>query len=606
MSRIIVIFLILGTSLSAMSHGHHSERDPSLELEEYSRLLERIGSLEFESESQNLQMSVPFQKLFSLAANDYIEFLEGACDGCEIELSEEELLEKAKELIANGWFPANYQKAQKTIAIRYGSEFVNLGAVYGGVIGLLKVFFELVEDAALVVLKMPGLHVACEIITAVLAFASGGVATGWRSFSYAGHLNQSKLINGMKQLITSFPADKAFERIALQLGPYQLDSNSHGHLKNHWSQFVESPKEIQRIERIIRDWNVVTEKHYQKIEDLKAKRDSATRQGRINSLTNSIEKLRSQPPTFHVRRLDIEGRRHGGLKTLVLALPVWILLKLKKRNNKHTLPSLRSEGVNSKYRGTGLWMVPFINAVLDPALQGESQTFLREIDHFKAQIHVRDSRRQISNIDSLLLDKGESLGIQRNSLQELFFDINEIFDFNKTSRERRLVQKNHSGFYRQVLPKLVNGLFSNWSDMVYEENPRFKSVKKTLRLRWYVSRVSFFVNRFQDYLLAVSMGRRNKTKAFEAEQAKEYIIDIQRTILTLSQVHLNMSDQEVEDLKSQIKEDLRLLKANSFWIEKPALVPFTEPIRRMMPGIGKDKVHGLGARGRAMCIDLYM
>lgn len=609
---IFVIFIALFCSSVSLAHGPSAGSVPQVKVLEYQKLIEKVSLLDFEVAASDLKINAALRDLFRMASRDYIAILKDQCNGCNIELSEEQLMKQAEALVAQGWFARMGRAARKVILMRYGTEVVVLGGIYGTAIGVAKAIGELLEDAAAVAIKSPGLHVACELITAGLALSSGGVSTAWRSYAYAHDLGEFGIEAAVKQLVTHFPASQVYKTMTFQVGPTlitgsSIDLESQSEVANHWSQLVHSDRERQRLDTLIETWNQETLDHYNQIQDLVVSRDNLA-PDKIKArqrLDKKIEKLRESPPEFTVRRVDFEGRRYGGIKTFVFALPIWVLLKLKKRNNDYTLHQLRQSGVYRNYRGTNLWYTALINAVLDPAYR-DYEALPEEVKSYRAKVNILEELSPISEIDNILLGRASQQGINRRNLRLEFDDINRIYEIGQKSVSRREVQKNYRAYYSNFVWDTTSGYLAAWGKVIFSENSSVRNILRILKVRWKVARIFFFTNRFFDYLLAVSLSRRDKISAFDAEFAKEYMVEIHLAMNKIAKFGIDMTEAEVSEAIDGLNQSLDRLNHKSFWIRKPAVTPFLEPVRRLTPFLDRDKIHGFGSRKRLMCRELYI
>ena len=114
----------------------------------------------------------------------YLNEIKKACEDCKIP-NLDEVNAELEDVINKGWTSKIVMGLSNIVVERYGGAFINLASRYGFAAGVVKVVGELVEDALLVVFKMPNAHMFCEAITAFVAANTGAFNTFGRIIAHS-------------------------------------------------------------------------------------------------------------------------------------------------------------------------------------------------------------------------------------------------------------------------------------------------------------------------------------------------------------------------------------------------------------------------------------
>lgn len=602
-----VIFLIsFFVSLRVYSHEVEESVDPIEKVQEYGTLLERLAALEVSS--TEVKPAVPYVKIlgkkyylnthfFALTeelARLYIEEIKGACPECRVP-TKEMINAEVKELVANGWLKHVGGTAARSVAIRYGSEFIDLGARYGTMAGLLKVAGELAEDALLVIFKMPGAHFLCEVITLGISYYSGNILTIFRTWQRAGHFGKNSTMQLVRMAATSWVVKRALKRIQLEIGPVEI----HPELVDIEEKEIRSERrewlaheltEEKRLERFLERVQKKVAENYELISKLEIERANAS-ESRVRSINRQIESIRKKISSFTgVKRKVFEARRIG--------VTLWIF----KRSRAMTLYSGEPE-LNRYFRGSKMWMLPLTSSITNPGLQAmDGQTI--EMENFRTLVESQKQTLNDSDINRLLLGEAREYGMDTLELEKLFADTESLFNTKETRRSRYLRLMMMEGFFGEALPKIVRSYINNIRTELTENDLSLDQLKRVVRLQWRAGKLFYLTNMYLDYLRSATMVRGKSNILFEKDLAKDYLTQILRSMATLSELKEMPSLNEIDNTSERLKEQLELLTARRFWIEKRAtfrLIPIRSTIMTLT-GLGRFTNT---VRKRPACSRLY-
>lgn len=607
-----LFLMALGTLFITLPHAGfaHEEAgtaDPYEQVYRYGNLFERISHLELDSEQMEKQKpAVPYfysgGKKIYIGTNAFYQVTEeisriftddikSVCPECRLP-TPQEINEKVEELVAKGWFEHTTEKVVDTIAIRYGSEFVDLGARYGTMAGVLKVLGELAEDALLVVFKMPGAHFLCEVITLGISFYSGGLLTIYRTWRNGAGLGQNGLMQLVRLSATSWAAKRSLKRIQLEIGPVEVDPDlmdperEKSESKEWIAEEIDHEKKFkrffERIEARVKKYDGQIAELEAKLENASA-RDAARIQRRITHFRKKIA------AATKVSRKVFEGRRLG------------LLFFIFKRNRANTLYSSEPE-LNRHMRGGKLWMVPLTASLTSPGLEftenleASRDLFWNEVSRHQATLNETDTNR-------VLIDEATEKGVNPEILKGLFAEIEALFNSEDSRRLREAKLFMMEGFIGEFIPHMIRRYVSEIRSEVRDRDSSWRALKAVTRLQWTTGRIPYVTNMYLDYLRSVTLVGNTNHLAYQRDMAKDYFVNFFGALEILGQLKDIPDPERIIEVNNDLKLHLKTMKARRFWINKAATHKFLPIGQTVTALLGLSQKNYF--RKRPVCARLY-
>lgn len=601
LKTICLVLILCLFSLPLLAHEESGEKDPLEMSLRFGVALEKISILDFTQIDQN-RPAVPFIKMgrkvvmldsafYRLAeeiSRTYINEISEICPECKLPSPEEVRLE-AENLMHKGWLKENAGRLGRTVGLRYGSEFVDLGSRYGVTAGLIKVAGEVAEDALLVIFKMPGAHFLCEWITFIVSYYSGSVLTVFRTFFHARHLQRNGWAQLARLLATTMVTRRAFKKIALQTGPVEIAPELRGLLPPEKAQqqwLLHEFSEEKHYERFLLGLAEKSKAEYAKILALKAQGNAET----SRSIQRQIAQAQKRIANYtRVSRKVFEGRRMG------------YTLYIFKRRRAMTLASNEHE-LNRFFRGSKLWMLPLTADFTNPGLNLETEN-PRLLNDFIQRTQSHKTSGQDS-VTQWLLTEAEQKGLQRSVLLPLFQDLSILFDPNSPRADKRIQLAMVEGLLSDFLPRLNRAYLGFLRDELTLNGTNWRTLKAITKLQWSVGQMTYNTNQYLDYLRMVSLAPLRGPETFERERALNYFKDIFKNFALLAELKDVPDISEIERVQKELNKNLKHLSASRFWIEKRAtfsILPLGEWTLRTL-GIGQSQQW---LRRRVKCEQLY-
>jgi hypothetical protein len=600
------IIFIHGNLCLAHNSNEESETDIFDRIERYGLLLQRLSQLELKADNEKepmpatpyvmikgkrFYMNSGFYDLAEDVARLYHDEIKSVCAQCQLP-SPVQVRAQAEALMAKGWLTDFAQRSGKTVFVRYGGEFVNLGSRYGTAAGLLKVAGELAEDALLVIFKMPGAHFLCEVITMGISYYSGGLLTLYRTWRNSHHLKQGSLKQFVRLTATSWLTRRALKRVYLDFGPISIDpdifSDSHNNESVEWlAHEIDEEKKYRRFFEAVQ---LRLDKFDKEIAQLDAEilSTAPAQRERIERKRERLKHKMSRATSF--KRKIFEARRLG------------LSLYLFKRNRALSLYSDEPE-MNSYFKGSKLWLIPLTSTLTSPGFTFDPNK------QSSFELYQRDVLRNYSDsfttpVDQFLIELAGSRSIQPQSLSELFNDIDFIFSGQKLARARYARLTLMQGFLGEFLPKVVKSFVGDVREVISDQDNSLRSTKETTRLQWNAGQIAYYSGLYIDYLRSVAiLSNPDSLNHFERYHAKEYLVDLLTTLEKLSHLKEIKNLNELVEINNQLSEQLKVLKSHRFWIEKKAghsLIPIREVFFTSI-GLGRYNFY----RKKVKCEQLY-
>lgn len=572
---LLLLALSMANTLSPHRAWAHSEvSNEGVSVEHYANILEKLGHLNIESstETQTLRANVKissfpffnvggqrvyidnaFWDLADELSRLYIKEIKQACAECVMP-SIEAIRAEAQNLIAKGWVTTKALAIKDAVAYRYAGQFIGLGAKYGTASGIAKIAGELVEDAMLVIFKMPGAHFLCEAITFVIAYYSGATLTAARSLMYAKYFNRNAISNIVRLSVTSYYIRRSLKRMQIEVPEFRIDPSL-------LEEFKEEHREGKLTYRI-------TGRHRAERFLEKLEKDIEGRRARIERLKSNADKL-SQKQQQELLKVEAEGL-HTALtikKKVFDGYRSKKFLLLKKRNSARTLHSF-APNTSDFFKGTNFWFFELKNEIFEPNVITEA-----EIEHRVLERSIERSLRdiQLDPITRYQLDQIEGERA-KEVVAHIFNTLDRIGDKNGKMSERYLQVTFLEAFFGHVLPKLVDTIIEKSLADVEKSERSFREVS---RLQWRAGRMTYFTNIFVDFVRFSAFDKKNADPTMRYN-IRDYALTLLKAYSGFSEFSDIHTAQDIKRASDYLINQNRILNEERFWLEKarsPHLLP---------------------------------
>ncbi|USN47759.1 MAG: hypothetical protein H6626_01310 [Pseudobdellovibrionaceae bacterium] len=513
---------------------------------------------------EKIYLNSHFWELVRGASQLYYEEIKEECVHCHVP-HPEEVVEQAKELVAKGWLTHTSGRFANVAVDRYGRAFVGLGARYGVVAGVLKVVGELAEDALLVVLKMPGAHMMCEVITAALTVASSRLQTGYRAFRYGGQHHTGSWSTLVKVAYYGRKIRKAQNRVVFASPPFELDAaalellDAQGPQKKSFFTSLEGGKRQQFL-----TWLKSQTQHlYEELQQLPPPKDRTWRQ-KIQEKT--LQKKLERVQTLH-RKL-VEGRRYKR----------FFLLVSRKGSPQYLNGSTEIE---RSLRGPWLWVLSAEAHFLDRVIIPENEQGL-EVSRFQSRPAGEEDFIRQSLAEQFVGSNDEA---HKSFVSDVLNDIGLLFDSNISRNQKymNLVSLEAlMGGYLLRLSQKVNE--QEWQEAVTESGLEgFKKLSLNAKYWWRSENLGYYFDQYFDFLRVVAVSPTSRFDGWAKYEAMEYFLLLLRTLSQIDVENLKEKSPASQQILDILKDQLQTLNGSRFWVPKKRvyrLFPLsTSPLR---------------------------
>ncbi len=589
----------------SFAHDDSGDQDPYELAVRYGTLFERIAQLDFGEGSlseapavatvrikgRNYYLNDSFYTVMEEVFRLYAEDIESLCPNCEVP-SPEDLSHEARELVAKGWLTNLGEASAKNILSRYGGEFVDLGARYGHMAGILKVMGELAEDALLVIFKMPGAHFLCDVITMVVSANAAKVSTLFNVWKNAKGLERGSIREISRLVATSYAAKRSLGRIKLEFGPVEVDPQLFSDEDTNDPRKAWLAHEIgdeRRFQRFFSRADTLISKYSDQIGELEKQKLTASDRKK-RRLDRQITRLRNKMSNqFKVKRKVFEGRRLGY---------TFLIFKRKRRMSLYS----DEPAMSSLVKGSKAWMVPMTATLTTPGFIFK-KNHEEEAKHFVERVTHEQAVFEGSDIEQILLSEAKEKGLEEAMLQRIFADVESLFDTNSARRVRYVKTLGLHAFVGDFMSRLAKKYIGVVRGEILQTGPVASQTRKLWGLQWRVGRLTYFSSRYTDYLKSISLVKGKSPLTNESAFAKEYFVRLISAYEVLGRLKDIPTISEVEDIKRELDVKIAELKANQFWVEKRAVHSIL-PVRQMLAsilGLGRYNLY----RRRPQCGQLY-
>jgi len=576
--KILLPLLLLLITLGPKGSEAHSEpdEDTAKTAELYSTLLRAVTDLESKpiNEAKGPQPIVRLKKLFfknqvidlnqngfwiiAGAITDlYLKELKLSCEECKLP-SRDDVLKSVDAVIAQSWTSKLGIGAGDIVVERYGLEFAHLAYRYGFVAGMVKVIGEIVEDALLVVFKMPNAHFLCEVITYYIALYSKAVNTTLRGLSQPRFYNNSRMVALARSLATSYVIKRALKKLEIEVPSFTVRSDA-------LATFLSENEETRMSDRIIdyAEHKLENRNFTSASESLEKALNSRHRFNKfIQKLDRAMTKLRARldgknlspeeraiaeedlKVSLKIKKKIFEGKRYKRF------------LFLKKRRKAHSLGEFTQS--SDILAGSEFWFFSLKNELLMPNLDFTS------MKRFNTPVRERDT----------LVDwqiRSHDIPDQSDILAQTLITISSILDSTKNRKERMLDFTFLNSMLTEVLPKISSNLVAHRLNELDFNKSSIRSAAKIWKIKFKIyKRLSQFSKRLDIFSDLIRYGAVNSktTDVTMPLHAREYYIELLKVFGSISAFSKVTSTNDIESFLDKIDKELTALDSNKYWSKK--------------------------------------
>lgn len=547
--------LVSSSLLPYKVYAHETETSDSIPFERiYAEVLEKASRLAFQQVPENspsfeaylrgskkyglvgpreyVKVDNAFYDLTNSIGKLFLQEFEKACEECILP-SLDSLNDQVEALVAKGWLGENSKRAKEILAYRFASAFVSLGGRYGKTAGAIKLAGELVEEAVLWIFHLPGMHVVCEYITAMITVFAGKANTLYRAFAddlakYSHISGPFPTISSISRLLgTTLIMRRAMARMAIGVRPFDIDEEK-------LREFVDEEKETKLSYRI-------------------------TKRHRVDKFLRFLQKKAEEKVTkvgqdeaiyFHeMRRKIYAGGRY--------------LFILNHRKRFNSVGQFADESGKLTNGNRSFWLVGLKNDVLDP---------LTDTKQLKSDLEDRVKMTERLSMDSITEKQVTAYSTSNSEGAEAIFrSLDAITDNeNKTFKQRRIDLGFFQSYISGVVPKLLNKMLVSVLDQFEDDKKRIMPIYD---LFFKEGSITYYAEQFIDFLRFASIAEET-TDPFIKYHVRDYYLKLNESLNIVSQFNGARSVEDIEAINELLKEKLKDLRASMFWIDKPSHVGF--------------------------------
>lgn len=554
------------------NHGHDHDR-PGLhkqagseeeELRKYMEILQATTSLapkmldpESPSSSlawvmvggQKVYFNSHFWELVRQVAALYHQELASDCHGCPMPTTQD-IMGVARDYIAKGWWTDRASRLGNLVVDRYGRALIELGARYGLVAGVLKLVGELVEDALLVVFKMPGAHFLCDAITTVLTLVARRVQIGYRALSMDSPPDFSGLMSFLKINYIARKIHKAQKKVIFESLPFEI---------NH--------DELEKLN----EWGITRKKFFIHLDH--------------DNRKNFVQWLHSKVAPIH-RQLEEKNLTERKRKRLQKSLNSYQSLKQKiteghryKRflllfsRKSHSRNLSGSTSLDKYLRGGHLWVLSTEVNVLDPSLiphrengrlSSEGQRLVKEFETNYESFQMEPIRYSLAKTFSEQISSSHV-----EQVDKILADIERIFDPSVSVSQKYLnlvsLEALIGGFIYKIFRKVND---RSWNKLLKDDpSTGFSRFKTKTKYWWKMGSLPKHIDPFFDFLRLVAVNSPNGDTYWLKYQAMEYLLEIFNS-LSLLEAQDNLAFTSPQQMLNQLDKRMNKLESMQFWKPK--------------------------------------
>ncbi len=559
--------------------AHETAANESVPFERiYAAILDKAANLDFEELPENshnyeaylrgskkyvivgprqyVKVDNAFEGLVENIGRLYLAEFEQDCEECVLP-SLESLTNEALSKVAKGWFSENVRKAKELLAYRYAGAFVTLGGRYGPAAGVIKLVGELMEEMMLILFKLPGAHIFCEVITAAIAIYAGKTNTVLRSFGLSQYSNMSFLSQPRavaRLTATSFVMRRALKRMAIGVQSFDINQEELEHFVKEekedklWYRFKNFLGRTNQNHRVVHFLSSLQ----QKTEAENARVSIRSRNKTIGEITD-LSRNEETVNEMYLKDMKLkvyQGSRYG-----------WMFF-LKRRKQKDSLSQFADNSA-SVTNSRAFWLVGLKNDILDPltnskAVQADYDSQARM--SFRLELDTI-TEKQINEYSKTNPDGAEGI----------FKSLDAITDYGSLSMgERRIQLAFFQSFVAEVMPRLMNKMVESVFHQYSEDE---KKLMRVYSLYYRVGEITFYAEQLVDFLRFAAVAK-SSSDPFLKYHIRDYYLKINEAMSLVASFESSRSLDDLMKLLNTLKTKTNDLKANRFWIEKKNEIGF--------------------------------
>lgn len=568
----IIIKLLLCLSLisagllpeQAYSHSEHTGDEP--DLEHYLGIIEKLGNLNIEDTTslksleastriaplpffniggKRIQVDNAFWDLADELSRLYIHEIKESCNECEMP-SVEEIQKEARDMVARGWLRSTAVGIADAVTYRYASQFITLASKYGTAAGILKVVGELIEDAMLVVFKMPGAHFLCEAITFAISYYSGAFLTISRAFTYPRHFKQGRISTLIRTAVASYYIRRSLKRLTIDVPEFSIDEEALAEFKDEHPERKATYKVTgrHRVESFLKKLETSIGKKRERIEALKTQ-NGLSKSQREKLLRAETEGLQT---TIKIKKKVFGNQRYKRF------------LLLRKRHQKDSLNEFATN-TSPLFKKSDFWFFELKNEIFEPNVQLKAAT----------EVEASTPRSRQRALDAILSDPVGAYQLsafEDTNSKEVVSHVFETLDFIGSKDEKMTQRYFNFAFMEAFFGNFLQRLFSEVIEHNVEDLDRSeRKMKSVSALQWHAGKIMYFTNIFVDFVRFSAFDTKNADPTMKYH-IRDYALKLLQVYSDFSSFDHLETDEEIRSAAALLKEKVNELDRARFWEPK--------------------------------------
>ena len=469
---------------------------------------------------------------------------------CPCDINEEELLQKAKDHVAVGTFSSKIGQPTSRFSENIFMKSMEFSSKYGKAAVLLKISAEVAEHTLSLFVGGKGVHIFCNVIDTMILFLFRKSQIYARTFYNSKTLNKSRLLMILRMAWFNHLMKKIQKQVffSIESADIHLPSlnivNQEGLGKNkraEWVDFLsrEIQPALEQIDHLDKQLTMSYLSEKQKNKLLKKRR-------------KLYEKIKH---VTQVSKKSFFGKRYKR----------FFFFRSGKNRNNYLKGSDFTDKITS-----GLWPLSIQENILQRAFIQEGTNPLSSSALQLDEIRTGLAKEFINNITlptGMKKPKGHVQAVER-----ILMDIENIFNPSVSTIKKYLLIS--------TLEMVLVGFFEHYLNQVYSQfNQEDVSVWQKGRLKWQISRFTYYVFTYTDFLRSVALVKNKNKTAFYKYSSMENLLLFMEYLNKLSVIaHENYTQSEIE---TKLSENIRRLQTFQVQKEKRTAfswIPFRTPL----------------------------
>ena len=470
---------------------------------------------------------------------------------CPCDINEEELLQKAKDYVARGSFSSKVGQPTSQFSENIFMQSMEFSSKYGKAAVLLKISAEVAEHTLSLFVGGKGVHIFCNVIDTMILFLFRKSQMYARTFHNSKTLNKNRLLMILRMAWLNHLMKKTQKQVffAMESADIHLPSlnivNNEGLGKNKrakWVSFVS--QKIEPTLKQIRHLDAELATPHLSDRD---KKKLLKKRGKLYEKIKQVTKV-SKKSFFGKRYKRFFFFRSG-------------------KNRKHYL---KGSDFTDKIT-SGLWPLSIQENILQRAfIQETTQPPMQSSPLSTDEIRTGLAKEFVNNITlpkGMKNSKGHVQAVER-----ILMDIENIFDPSLNTVKKYLLIS--------TLETVLVGFFEHYLNQIYNQfNQKDLTVWKKGRLKWKISRFTYYVFMYTDFLRSVALVKDKNKTAFYKHSSMENLLLFMDYLNKLS-VMVKENNTQVE-IEAKLSENIRRIQTFQVQKEKRTVfswIPFRTPL----------------------------